>query len=259
MRYLIPLHLTFFAGLLLSSQAQLTSSEVIAIAVADDRGNEPEEFQDEDGDVSDIIEIHNAGAESLSLAGYTMTDNENNLKKWSFSSNQKIEAGEYLLVYASGKNKTGRFVSTPHTNFTLNRRGEYLALVDPQGEVIDAFDPLPKMFDQVSYGHDGYMTRPTLGEANSRTLGVPSTGVKFETKSQTFTDPITVELSAPNLPEGAYLGYATNRTVPEVSLFTPPKRYEGPITIESTTQIRARVFEDGKLPSEVETATYIKI
>lgn len=259
MRYLIPLHLTLFAGLLLSSQAQLTISEVIAIAVADERGNEPEEFQDEDGDVSDIIEIHNAGAESLSLSGYTMTDNENNLKKWSFSSNQKIEAGEYLLVYASGKNKTGLFVSTPHTNFTLNRRGEYLALVDPQGEVIDAFDPLPKMFDQVSYGHDGYMTRPTLGEANSRTLGVPSTGVKFETKSQTFTDPIRVELSAPNLPEGAYIGYTTNRSVPEVSLFTPPKRYEGPITIESTTQIRARVFEAGKLPSEVETATYIKV
>ena len=103
MRYLILLHLIFFAGLLLSSPAELTISEVIAIAVADDRGNEPEEFQDEDGDVSDIIEIHNAGAESLSLAGYTMTDNENNLKKWSFSSNQKIEAGEYLLVYASGK------------------------------------------------------------------------------------------------------------------------------------------------------------
>ncbi len=259
MRYLLPLHLTFFAGLLLSAQAQLTISEVVAIAVADERGDEPEEYQDEDGDVSDIIEIHNAGTETVSLDGYTLTDRENNLKKWSFSSNQKIEAGEYLLVYASGKNKTGLFVSTPHTNFTLNRHGEYLALVDPEGEVIDSFDPLPKMFDQISYGHEGYMKHPTLGEANSSTLGLPSTGVKFETKSQTFTDPITVELSASNLPEGAYIGYTTSRAVPEDSLFTPPKRYEGPITIESTTQIRARVFEDGKLPSEVETETYIKV
>ena len=259
MRLTLPITLAFFTCFLASAEAQLTISEVIAIAVPDESGNEPEAFQDEDGDLSDIIEIHNAGAEAVSLSGYTLTDNENNLKKWSFSSNQKIEADEYLLVYASGKNKTGLFVSTPHTNFTLNRRGEYLALVDPQGEVVDAFDPLPKMFDQVSYGHEGYMTRPTLGESNSSALGLPSTGVKFRSKSQTFTDSITVELFAPDLPEGAYIGYTTNRRVPEVSLFTPPKRYEGPITIDSTTQIRARVFENGKLPSEVETETYIKV
>ncbi|MGY8689149.1 MAG: lamin tail domain-containing protein, partial [Verrucomicrobiales bacterium] len=242
-----------------TSSAQLTITEVVAIAVADEKGKEPELFFDEDGQVSDLIEIHNAGTEMISLSGYGMTDRKNDLRRWKFSGNQRIDPGEYLVVYASGKNKTGLFASVPHTNFKLSRGGDYLALVDPDGNVLDEFDPLPKMYDRVSYGHEGYMTRATPGAENSAALDLPSTNVKFSIKSQTFRGDLTLELTANNLPEGARIGYTDNRNLPEESLFSPPKWYDGPITINSTTQIRARVFEDGKLPSEVETETYVRV
>ncbi len=251
---------TLLLTLLESSPAQLSINEVVAIAVADAKGNQPELFEDEDGHLSDIIEIHNAGGEAISLNGYGLTDNKNNIHKWKFSSNQRIAAGEYLVVYASAKNKTGLFASIPHTNFKLGRAGEYLALVGPDGEIIDEFDPLPKMYDRVSYGHEGYMIRATPGEENSEAVAPPTAGVKFSVKSGTFFEPFTVELLADGLPEGAWIGYTDDGTPPEVSLFSPPKRYTvgEPIEIEGTTQIRARIFEDGKLPSEIETATYVQ-
>lgn len=167
-------------------------------------------------------------------------------------------AGRVLKVFASAKNKTGLFASVPHTNFKITRSGEYLALVGPDGEVIDAFDHLPKMYDRVSYGHEGYMIRPTPGEANSAAVAPPSTGVKFSVKSRPFFDPFTLELTAADLPKGAWIGYTEDGTPPEQSLFSPPKRYESPIEIAETTQIRARIFEDGKLPSEIETETYVQ-
>ena len=252
----------FSAGLFLilahSSPAQLTINEVIAIAVADERGRQPELYEDEDGHLSDIIELHNASGNTIALGGYALTDNKKNLTKWKFSNNQRIGAGEYLVVFASAKNKTGLFASVPHTNFKLSRAGEYLALVGPDGETVDEFDPLPKMYDRVSFGHEGYMIRPTPGNENSQAVDPPSTGVEFSIRSRTFFEPFEVELTADDLPEGTRISYTLDGTLPERSLFSPPKWYSGPITIEETTQIRARIFEDGKLPSEVETETYVR-
>ncbi len=260
MRNRLLLHTFALLALLApSSWAQLSISEVIAIAVADERGVEPDQYQDEDGHLSDIIEVHNAGDETISLKGYALTDDKDELQKWSFSSNQRIEPGEYLTVYASGKSKTGLFASIPHTNFSLSRSGEYLALVSPEGEILQEFDPLPKMYDRVSYGPEGYMTQPTPGAPNTEAVDPPSTGVEFSIRSQTFFEPLTLELYADDLPEGAYIGYTDDGSIPKVSLFTPPKRYTEPIEITETTQIRARVFEPGKLDSEVETETFVQV
>lgn len=60
---------------------------------------------DEDGDASDWIELRNRGAEAVNLAGWGLTDSAAEPFKWIFPS-VELAAGERLLVWCSGKNRT---------------------------------------------------------------------------------------------------------------------------------------------------------
>ena len=59
---------------------------------------------DEDGDFSDWIEIYNGTNKTINLKNFSLTDDEERLGKWFFPWN--LRPGEYLLVFASGKDKT---------------------------------------------------------------------------------------------------------------------------------------------------------
>ena len=50
----------------------------------------------------DWIEIHNPGDTGLDLAGWHLSDDDQDLSKWTFPLGSTIAAGAYLLVYASG-------------------------------------------------------------------------------------------------------------------------------------------------------------
>jgi hypothetical protein len=60
--------------------------------------------QDDDGDFSDWIELFNTGNQSVQLEGWGLSDNKTNLFKWVFPE-YTIAPGEYLLIWASGKNR----------------------------------------------------------------------------------------------------------------------------------------------------------
>ena len=96
-------------------------------------------YRDDDGDRSDWIELHNPDSMDINLAGWFLTDDRENLQKWSFPSTS-LGANQYRLVFASGKNRS-QPGSPLHTNFRLRSEGEYLALVNPQAEVVFEFCP----------------------------------------------------------------------------------------------------------------------
>ena len=107
---------------------------------------------DEDGDFSDWIEIHNPTAEAVDLSGWHLTDDAEDLNQWSFPVGTTLAADQYLVVFASNKdrdNPTGEL----HTNFRLSSGGEYLALVKPDGvTVVQQYDPYPAQENDSSYG-----------------------------------------------------------------------------------------------------------
>ncbi|MBN2474231.1 MAG: lamin tail domain-containing protein [Pirellulales bacterium] len=125
---------------------------------------------DEDGTLSDWIEIHNPTAESVRLDGWYLTDKDDDPIKWQFP-DVSIDAGDYLLVFASEKNRNGTEL---HTNFKLSAGGEYLALVRDDGMTVEfAYRPeYPEQYENVSYGlspdfsTQGYFTSPTPGFPN---------------------------------------------------------------------------------------------
>ena len=119
-----------------------------------------ETLQDSFGDHSDWIEIHNSGSEAVNLDGWFLTDDQDELTKWRFPE-VALEPDAYLVVFASGRD-----IAQPgqelHTNFALSSDGEYLALVEPDGQTI-ASEYSPRYPDQradVSYGigHDIQVT-----------------------------------------------------------------------------------------------------
>src|SRR5688572_4802465 len=127
---------------------------------------------DVDGQYSDWIEIHNAGDTAGSLLDYKLTDDANQLDKWTFPDVQ-IPADGYLVVFASGKDKAQGEL---HTNFELARDGEFLALVSPTGSIVSQFAPkYPNQEEDLSYGSDPdaagtlrYFAKPTPGARNAR-------------------------------------------------------------------------------------------
>ena len=86
---------------------------------------------DEDGDFSDWIELTNTGAEPVSLEGWYLSDSLKEPNRWKFPA-VTLSPGEYLVVFASGKNRTGGEL---HTNFALAAAGEAAVLTTPKGAV----------------------------------------------------------------------------------------------------------------------------
>jgi hypothetical protein len=107
---------------------------------------------DEDGATSDWIEIHNPDGAVAELGGWSLTDDPGMLTKWTFPPGVSIPANSYLVVYASGKDRSVAGAEL-HTNFALDGDGEYLALVGPESAVVHEYTAeFVEQFPDVSYG-----------------------------------------------------------------------------------------------------------
>ena len=108
--------------------------------------------QDADGDTPDWFEVGNLGNSAVSLDGIFATDDAENLAKWRFP-DIVLDPGELLVVFASGKNRAVAGQEL-HTNFGLGGGGEYLALVDIDGQtVLYEYSPTyPPQRPDVSFG-----------------------------------------------------------------------------------------------------------
>lgn len=123
---------------------------------------------DEDGSFEDWIEILNSGNQAVNLKGYGLTDKNEQPMLWTFP-DVTIEPGEYLVVWASGKDrKTGSYL---HTNFRIGA-GEAITLSNPQGAAISSIMAYGE-YPDISFGSPGgggspiYLANATPGGLNS--------------------------------------------------------------------------------------------
>ncbi len=165
-------------GPLLASLTHLTDSppliqaqEVDQLFINEFMASNGQTIADEDGDFEDWIELYNAGPTTISLAGYGLSDNPAQPFRWVFPE-VSLASGDFLLVWASGKNRT--LPGAPlHTNFSISAAGEPLLLTHPADGLVDQIGPLPVPRD-ISYGRqpDGsgawyFFDQPTPGSSNS--------------------------------------------------------------------------------------------
>ncbi len=230
-------------------------------------------LHDEDGASSDWIELYNAGKAEVSLNGWFLTDDTNNLTKWRFPNVVLQGAGpkntnSYLVVFASGKDRTN-VPGQLHTNFQLNKAGAYLGLVDPSTNIISEFAPsFPGQFTDISYGRDvsdptrlGYFPKPTPGRQNSASGAGFGPDVTFSQPSGTFATnaPFYLSLSTPISNAVIYYLLGTNgisgSALPDTNSFI----YSTPILVTNTILVRARAFAPGLFPGSIHTEMYIAL
>ena len=221
---------------------------------------------DNDGDFSDWIELFNPDATAVNLDGWYLTDSATDKKGWKFPA-VTLTAGGYLVVFASGKDRKDP-AKQLHTNFSLSANGEYLGLVKPDGvTVVTEFAPtFPPQLSDISYG----TTQPTVAGEAARigylrpTPTKPNGGreallllerVTFSRGSGPFTGAMTLTMS------GAAAGERIRYVVAPPSLAgaivaeptATSTEYTGPITISSTSLVRAAVFSADNVQSGLST------
>ena len=122
------------------------------LAISEFMASNDSTIPDEDGNFSDWIEIINEGNEPADIGGYHLTDDVDDLTQWTFP-RIIIAPKSRIIVFASGKDRTDP-ESPLHTDFELNAKGEYLALVSPDGVTkVTEFSPtFPSQNEDQSYG-----------------------------------------------------------------------------------------------------------
>ncbi|MGC6426108.1 MAG: lamin tail domain-containing protein [Akkermansiaceae bacterium] len=171
MKNILPLSLVALLGFSYPAQGKVWISEF----VADNDGS----HVDENDDAEDWIELFNDGEGAVDLGGWSLTDDAAEPRKWVFPPGASIAAKGYLVVFASKKNR--RIAGSEyHTNFSLSKSGEYLALIRVDGTTVedDFGGSFPGQFEGVSYGIGqggggsliGYHTEITPGGPNGDSL-----------------------------------------------------------------------------------------
>ena len=121
-------------------------------------------IQDEDGDFSDWFEIENISDDKVSLSGWSVSDTEAEVG-WAFPE-LTLAPGERLLVFASGKDRSG---SELHTDFSLSP-DETLYLYAPTDYLADSAVSASDESDRSSIrqpdGSFAVCSWPTPGYAN---------------------------------------------------------------------------------------------
>ena len=207
---------------------------------------------DYQGEYSDWIELYNTGNTPINLLGYGLSDDSENLFEWVFP-NTSLNAGEYLLVFASSKNTS--VGNELHTNFKISASGEAIFLTNPEGILIDDSKAI-ELTENQSYG------RSTDGGAD---WVVYSLGTPGGSNQSGVEQSIPIKKPQTNYKAGFYdLAFSLEMTCPEngASVYysldgsKPSFAYAQPIPISTSTVVKAECRMTGKTNSEVKTTSY---
>lgn len=239
---------------------------------------------DEDGDQPDWIEIYNPTDQDIDLAGWFLSDDEEEPLMWEFPS-VMIEPDGFLIVFASNKDR--RDGPNLHTNFAISSEGEPLLLSNPQGELVDFVPPVAVGRDD-SYGRQpdgsdnwGFFDTPTPGFHNTTTqyagilpkpvlsheggfYGAPLE-VEILESVESVVYHVTFDGSIPTTESAVYtdpifVGTRDNDANQHSMIRTMAPHFETSFpetNIKKATIMRVRGFREGWLPSPVMTRTFI--
>ncbi len=217
-------------------------------------------LRDDDGQFVDWIELYNPTNQPVDLTGWHLTDDNTRPHKWTFPATL-LNAGDYLIVYASGKDR-----ATPgaalHTNFLLSSEGEYLGLYKPFAEAatFDYAPAYPIQISNVSYGITAtdvdadYFFSPTPNLDNNLSISFDQPSeITFSHERGLYTDAFALALAADV--ENAEIRYTLDGSTPEPGI---SRLYTEPLQIDSTTVVRAVAHLEGiPIASKSATHTYI--
>jgi hypothetical protein len=127
-------------------------------------------LKDEDGDYSDCIELYNPTDTAVDMTGWGLSDKPGEPKRWVFPK-MAIEPKQYLVVFASGKNRSNSNREL-HTDFKINSFQNTVVLSNLRGQIVSEVSYSDLKADTswgLVPGTDQWrmFTQPTPGEPNN--------------------------------------------------------------------------------------------
>lgn len=226
-------------------------------------------FDSDFGEYGDWIELKNTSDTTVDLSNWYVGDLGDSLS-WQFPEGVELPAGEFLLIWADGENKNiGETairsftfeeeitITEFHSNFGLNNDNEAVYLFNSKRELIHKLKLPVVPYADVSVGTEN---------GNAILIGMPTPKAENSmlysgTTEQSEKPSLSIEggkvnsgdmLAITSSHSSAKIYYTTDGSVPD----TASIEYTEPITIQFPFVLKARVFENDKLPSAIATATY---
>lgn len=194
----------------------------------------------------DWVEIANGSDSTVALDGYGLTDDKDQPALYSLDG-KSVPAHGYLVVELKDSD-----------SLAISSAGDEILLTDPDGSAVDVFSTgvlKPGITSGRKAGDETgqryFFKTPTPGEANdgSSVLGYTA-APSFSVPGGYISGDTQVEISAE---PGAAIYYTTDGSAPTAS----SQRYSTAITISKSASLRAIACEEGKIDSEITTATYL--
>lgn len=206
----------------------------------------------------DWIELYNNTSSPVNLAGWSLSKSIADLRANPLPE-ITIPAGGYVVIDASGVLSAN--AKSPSVGFKVSHTGNTIYLTDSEGYLIDSFESGLQR-SGVTSGRvieEGALARrffnsPTKGKENQ--LGG---------SAQSFAQPALMESSAgvlvadghtitlSTLEKGGRIYYTLDGTTPDENSIP----YIVPFTLDKSASVRAIVYAEGKLPSEITTQTFL--
>lgn len=204
------------------------------------------------------VELYNAGTTAVELSQYKLGSSEDAAEAWSLPAGS-IGAGRYAVVYCD-KEAHGM-----HADFRLES-GKGAAVYLFRGDAVaDNITGLKKQpAPNVAYGRQadggsvwGYQQTPTPGKPNcgllcTKVLGEPV----FSEPGRVVTGRPAISLTL-SLPGGTPAGTEIRVTYDGSEPTRNSALYTAPITVRTTTAVRAKLFCEGYLSPRSTTHSYI--
>ena len=192
---------------------------------------------------SDWLEIFNPQNDRVNLSNCFLTDDMDNPAKWKLPIGTSLAPGEFLIVWAAGKNVV---LKAYHTNFKLSKSGEEIGLFDSNEVLIDKI-VFGNQISDISSGRqpDGgpnwyFFDVPTPGETNNTSIYLRAKVPQFSLVAGFYTESQILEISTDD--PSATIRYTINGSEPTVS----SPIYSTPILIQSR-------MGEGNVFSEIRT------
>jgi len=234
-------HLRFLEG---QSREELVISEVMSANNA--------VLRQDDGEYYDWVELENRSGTALNLADYRLSEDADDRNAWVLP-DVTLEPGARCVILLAGPE--GAEGDIPWADFSLNGEEDWLYLFDSRGRALDyvRISGLPyqgsmgRMSGQAGFF---YFAVPTPGEENldgRRSLSaMPVSSAAPGVYDN--VDSLRVELSG-----SGTIYYTTDGSLPTADSAV----YSGPFEFRETTVLRAMCLQEGCLPSEVLTLSFI--
>ncbi len=238
----------------ISANAQLVINEIMQSnveCIMDDIKEFPDSW----------VELYNSGDSAVHLQYYMIGTKPDVSKAWQLP-NITLDHNSYVIIYCDKEGKTDNRL---HADFRLES-GKDGNLYLFQKEKADAIDKLEKMAKMpapdVAFGRKtdgstiwGYQATPTPGKANCNKLCTTLLGAPiFSQKGRVSNTAFNLTLNVPDgTPEGTVIRYTTDGSGPTAT----STQYTTAIPINTTTVIRAKLFNADCLSPASTAQSYI--